>query len=55
MIPMFLIIGIWGGKRRVYHHLNSSFIRFRLCPRWWRCFMYGGKAQQTFSLSRIRV
>ncbi len=27
LIPMFLIIGIWGGKRRVYASFSSSSIR----------------------------
>ena len=27
LIPMFLIIGIWGGKRRVYAASSSSFTR----------------------------
>ena len=32
LIPMFLIIGVWGGKRRVYAASSSSSIR---C--WVRC------------------
>jgi NADH-quinone oxidoreductase subunit M len=28
LIPMFLIIGIWGGANRVYASFNSSFIPF---------------------------
>ena len=27
LIPMFLIIGVWGGKRRVYASFNSSSTR----------------------------
>ena len=26
LIPMFLIIGIWGGKSRIYASSSSSFI-----------------------------
>ncbi len=33
LIPMFLIIGVWGGPRRVY----ASFKFFLYCWRSWRC------------------
>ena len=28
LIPMFLIVGIWGGKDRIYAASSSSFIPF---------------------------
>ena len=31
LIPMFLIIGIWGGSRRVYSAFKFFLYSFRIC------------------------
>ena len=37
LIPMYIIIGVWGGPRRVYAASSSSSIRCSVrCSCWWR-------------------
>ncbi len=46
LIPMYIIIGVWGGPRRVYASFKSSSTRCRLgaddAGRCWRCGYYAG-------------